>query len=126
MNAVLGVYAANSGILADQIGNGSVSASGNYFSTYSGGTLGGYLKTVTGQEINLGSGLTASQNLYQVAIPYAAAGVISQVSGIDIFTSSIGVTTINTASAAPIPPSILLMGTGLLGLIGVGRKKLFG
>jgi hypothetical protein len=38
-----------------------------------------------------------------------------------------GSTVINPAqtSATPIPPSILLMGSGLLGLVGIGRRKFF-
>lgn len=33
------------------------------------------------------------------------------------------VATINTGTATPVPPSILLMGSGLLGLAGIGRKR---
>ena len=97
------------------------------------GSMGIYLDPVSAgktEVTNSNSALLNTQLLYVFAnldsqnagTPLAnAAG--NPIANFTILTAS-GATTINP-SAVPIPPSILLMGSGLLGLIGIGRRKLF-
>jgi hypothetical protein len=94
----------------------------------SGGNYGSFLTGSTnsyGAEVNNANGGT--QNLYSWALTSSngnQAGTL--VSSLSIVTLD-GTTTINPqTSATPIPPSVLLMGTGLLGLVGIGRRKFFG
>jgi hypothetical protein len=95
------------------------------------GTYNGTLKTGT-SEVNNGTGGT--EYLYLFANTSGKSAVTGQLvpapngpsPGFTIVTLD-GSTEINpVGSAVPIPPSVLLMGSGLLGLIGVGRRKLFG
>jgi hypothetical protein len=96
--------------------------------TLANGSYGGFLKSDVstnqyGAEVNEANGGT--QNLYYWTLTsnrYSGTPG-TQVAGISI-TSLDGVTTVNVAST-PIPPSVLLMGTGLLGLVGIGRRKFF-
>ncbi|MGO9687401.1 MAG: hypothetical protein ACLP2X_02470 [Syntrophobacteraceae bacterium] len=68
-----------------------------------------------------GRGGTVSNGVLVAAAIPTGFTIVTDVNGVN------GASEINPAgSAAPIPPSILLMGSGLLGLIGVGRRKIFG
>ncbi|MGO9017103.1 MAG: hypothetical protein ACLQVJ_02015 [Syntrophobacteraceae bacterium] len=90
-----------------------------------------FTTSVTGPEANNATRLT--QFLY-LATKSGTSGTVAQVlnsvsNPVTDFTITTldGSTVINqeTPSAAPIPPSILLMGSGLLGLVGIGRRKFF-
>jgi hypothetical protein len=97
------------------------------------GIYGGALAAGGGAEVNNATG--GNQVLWQIVNPTAArsntSGTIvtaanGPLPGFTIVTTN-GATEINpVGSAVPIPPSILLMGSGLLGLIGIGRRKIFG
>jgi hypothetical protein len=75
----------------------------------------------------IGGASTGTEQLYMFKDPGGGVEYGSLVSGWTIITGAGGSTEIIAPSggAAPIPPSILLMGSGLLGLIGVGRRKFF-
>ena len=85
------------------------------------GQMGGFLSVYSNTEVNNAS--PVDQYLYNFHITSINNPVTTGTAGITIRTTN-GVTTINPA-AVPIPPSVLLMGSGLLGLIGVGRSRLF-
>jgi hypothetical protein len=98
--------------------------------TTTAGNFSTFLKTQNG-EANLAS-LTATQGLYYWANPSVTGGTSNNASILTLTTTltAIGngdytVTTTEQAnqSAAPIPPSVLLFGSGLLGLIGIRRKS---
>ena len=74
-------------------------------------------------EMNMASLGTGLQELYAITSATSITGILSLTTSLDP-TGTVASTTVN-ATAAPIPPSILLLGSGLLGLVGVGRKKLF-
>jgi len=75
------------------------------------GSMDGFLKNADG-EATMANGGPVQQTLYQY-VPTLTRGASS---------TGTAVATINT-SATPVPPSILLMGSGLLGLAGIGRKR---
>ncbi len=94
----------------------------NDTSGVSNGYMGGYLTTWTGTEANLAAlatGGTVTSTIYEKA----NAGAFDSASP----WSATPLTIANSngmvvASATPIPPSFLLMGSGLLGMVGIRRK----
>jgi len=87
------------------------------------GTYGGGIN-VNG---SVNDGTSTNQNLYTGTFTTGSnsATALTLVPNFGINTNA-GATTITGAQAVPIPPSVLLMGSGLLGLIGIGRKKILG
>jgi hypothetical protein len=115
----------------------NVSGVGDYASSYVAlmnvggsqpGTYGAYLTSGTGETslATLASGGSVDVNLYAFASTTQGAGtLLTNTDGtiFDIRTLANGSTQIiETAAPVPIPPSMLLLGTGLLGLIGLRRK----
>jgi len=83
------------------------------------GLMAGFIPSVGGiqqTEASLVNNGPVQQTLYQY-VPSIVRGANS---------TGISVATINTGNVAatPVPPSILLMGSGLLGLAGIGRKRI--
>ena len=72
------------------------------------------------------NGSSTNENLYTGTFTTGSnsATALTLVPNFGINTNA-GTTTI-TGQTVPIPPSVLLMGSGLLGLIGIGRKKILG
>jgi hypothetical protein len=105
---------------------GATAAADSYFTLMNAGgaNIGTYSNALTGTNAEVNNGTLATQNLWQfVNSSSRNAQTGTLVTGITIQTLN-GLTDINP-SAVPIPPSVLLMGSGLLGLIGIGRRKLF-
>jgi hypothetical protein len=106
----------------------SANNTGNtYAENLSGGTFGGLFANPNSYGVEISNATQTTQSLYSWTFTKGStqspvAGTL--VSGLSIETNG-GTTTINPATAAPIPPSILLMGSGLLGLVGIGRRKFF-
>jgi hypothetical protein len=65
------------------------------------------------------AGNTVSQKLYFFSNPD---NVQTGVAQFNLITNSDGSTTVTDATPTPIPPSFLLMGSGLLGMVGIRRK----
>jgi len=92
------------------------------------GVLGGVIKStyVTGTEASLAT-LTGATPLSQTLYYFSAANLSGKtaVAELVLQTNADGSTTINpgAVAATPIPPSFFLMGSGLLGMIGLRRKK---
>ena len=126
LNTVMSYY---TGLGATATVSGSTTNPSSYVDLgLSGGNYGSFLTGSTnsyGAEVN--NAIGGTQNLYSWALTSSngnQAGTL--VSSLSIVTLD-GTTTINPqTSATPIPPSVLLMGTGLLGLVGIGRRKFFG
>jgi hypothetical protein len=97
--------------------NGAGIGSFNYF--YTTGTGDGQIALAS-------SGGSGNQDIFYWATP--GTKVASPISGSFTLTTSLVNGTITTAqlsSPVPIPPSVLLLGSGLLGLIGIRRRNLF-
>jgi hypothetical protein len=85
------------------------------------GDIGGLLTTASSESTltGLASGGTITQKLYYFAD--TANGSTAQDLALNLITNSAGTFTAADAST-PIPPSFLLMGSGLLGMVGIRRK----
>lgn len=116
-NNFVSAYNATTGLYQGSTNQVTVATSdpNSYFSQMdtNGGTVGlmaGFIPA-GGTEANLVANGPVQQTLYQNVTTAGSRGT-------DTVTA---VATINTAT--PVPPSILLMGSGLLGLAGIGRKR---
>ena len=78
-------------------------------------------------EIALAVGGSAQQGLFHWTIPGTLATIFSSLTLTTTINSAglIQTSAIAPASATPIPPSVLLLGSGLLGLVGIRRRNLF-
>jgi hypothetical protein len=145
INALTGSYASLS---AGQTATGKISDGGSYFSVFDGGgtnlgSMAGYVYNITNNvEVNLGSG--DGQKVAQGLWTWANGNPTTRTAGTfaDIlqtnfqwianydshdvltgYTATVLGTTIDPQTASvPVPPSMILLGTGLLGLIGLRRK----
>lgn len=132
VTSIEGVYA----------GNGGTSTTANadgYYTQMNGSGLnvGTYSNFIPGvnNELNMNSlGTSPQDDLYSIAVTSHVSGRNTTYTYVttDLMTlnttlnGNVAGTIINEGtSATPVPPSLLLMGSGLLGLIGVGRRKLF-
>jgi hypothetical protein len=70
-----------------------------------------------------GIGLDSSVSLYGITGNGDKTSVQSYILGTNLTLSSAGVLSIGTPSTVPLPAAVWLFGSGLLGLIGVGRRK---
>jgi hypothetical protein len=124
IGSAIGVYTANT-TTASAVITGSNPGYPNGYNTFAGGTYMGFLAAPGNYGAEVSAATDQQLNLYTYTFTSTRGTnpVMTQVSGILIDTNG-GVTTINP-SAVPIPPSILLMGSGLLGLVGIGRRKFF-
>ncbi len=83
------------------------------------GSFNGFLYNNNGEATILGSAVT--QYLYQYANPN---NMGNGTQGLEIVTNANGSTDlIGPAAATPVPPAVLLFGSGLLGLVGIRRKQ---
>lgn len=100
---------------------GAVNNSSSYTANFAGGDFGGLLTTPSAESSlsALAGGGTITQKLYYFAD--TANGSTAQNLALNLITNSNGTFTAADAST-PIPPSFLLMGSGLLGMVGIRRK----
>jgi hypothetical protein len=124
--SVNGFYAAN-GITTNSVDGTKASASArgnssNFFQTFEQSTpgFGGFAASVQAATIKTDASLTAAatQELYY----WDGVSATATDTGESITTNLDGSTTLNVA-ATPIPPAFFLMGSGLLGMVGLRRKK---
>jgi len=136
---IVGTWASTGTAISGLANSVSLSTSNlsSYYAIFDGGganpgTYNGTLVAGT-STTEVANGTLATQYLYQFVAPTGKSAVNGTIvsapipAGFTIVTDyngNPGGTEINP-SIVPIPPSILLMGSGLLGLIGVGRRKLF-
>jgi hypothetical protein len=123
--------------------SGGINVPNTYFlgmdaaTTVNAGTMAGLIVSGSGSaeaslaSLTLGNGNTnVQQSLYLLTSPGRGNGTAVQQTtagygNLVIQTNGDGTTTINpnAPSATPIPPAFFLMGSGLLGMFGLGRKK---
>ena len=132
LNALLGfygMYAAGSNTWSFLYVQNGITITNSYYYVMDGngntvGSMGGYLDTLSSGRTEVNNGSLSTQLLFAFANPDSTAA--GAASGLTIQTLS-GLTTITysstTTKPAPIPPSILLLGPGLLVAIGVHRKR---
>ena len=85
------------------------------------GTLAGYLPNggSQGMEVAMVAGGQVAQNFYE----FKTAGTNPVLSNLGTITTLSNGTVITQAAPVPIPPSVLLFGSGLLGLISIRRRS---
>lgn len=71
------------------------------------------------------NGSNVLQDIYYFATPLSGSTTISGSFTLETSVVNGIVTTTEVPAAAPIPPSVLLLGCGLLGLIGIRRRNIF-
>ncbi len=85
-----------------------------------------YVSGIGDGEIALVSGGTVKQDLFDFSNLNGSVVTVNGILTLSSTLNSSGVlTTSISPSAAPIPPSVLLFGSGLLGLVGIRRRNLF-
>lgn len=75
-------------------------------------------------EVALVSGGSVSQGLFDWKTPTQLSTISASIILVTSYSGGV-ISTTAQSNAAPIPPSVLLFGSGLLGLIGIRRKNLF-
>jgi len=131
VGGILHQYVVNSGVLTNA-STGGPNANYSYVLSFNGagnypGTFAQSLYNGTGTEVNSALGGVQYLYTYSDAMDLGVDFNGVKVAGMTITTNAGDSTTITEAGAAtPIPPSILLMGSGLLGLVGIGRRQFFG
>jgi hypothetical protein len=89
----------------------------------SNGRMGGFITTIGAVELNLAAlatGGTATATIYSKG-PGITGGTMNA-TNLTITMDNTGSATVINTAATPIPPSFLLMGSGLLGMVGIRRR----
>ncbi len=86
-----------------------------------------YATGIGNGEIALVASGSVQQGLFHWATPGTTSTILSSLTLTTALSAAglIQTSAITTASATPIPPSVLLLGSGLLGLVGIRRRNLF-
>ena len=104
-------------------GSGSTGNPFSYYTLFNDGGAGDF-GGLLDQNIEVKDGQKVT--IYNLNWATATSNAVTTTTGISALESNGTITVYGTGgAAAPIPPSVLLMGSGLLGLVGIGRRKLF-
>jgi len=109
-------------VIAD---NSNLSSFMGQFGSNALGTYGGYTQSNSGNASLLFTGAPLSMTLWQFANNSALTAAVAGTRVLDLTTNADGSTTINagTVTTTPIPAAAWLLGSGLMGLVGLRRKR---